>query len=389
MSQPVWPPPTDSHQVSKSDISLKEQFFRYFQNEITVVQEQMNRLADTSLVGGERSDATDHCLAGIARLSNEVKDASSYIPTYDQRIYAEAIKALQDKLAETRAAVAPRTKFSFKTRKKSCDAAAQGRQHIPGSRFPDASSRESSLNPTPNYASVNEAEQVQLRPETALNSAPAPFDSGKEAAGSTEETSMRQPTFSKAFSVAVSSHHGLYIMLPMSTSHSTVPASITSLRHCVVDTPGHTANGNLTYASLTIKGVKESLLICGQVEGPAHVTGVEHSVVVVACRQFRMHNCTDVDVYLSCCSHPIIEDCKGVRFGRLPKVYALEQNWTEFPDCWDKVEDFKWIKPEPSPNWCLLDENNTVPEAVWAEMIPGGPSWSVEDILRATKVLKD
>ena len=53
------------------------------------LQEQMDRLADTSLVGGERADATDHCLAGIARLSNEVKDAASYIPTYDQRIYAE------------------------------------------------------------------------------------------------------------------------------------------------------------------------------------------------------------------------------------------------------------------------------------------------------------
>jgi hypothetical protein len=53
------------------------------------LQEQMDRLADTSLVGGERTDATDHCLAGIARLSNEVKDAASYIPTYDQRIYAE------------------------------------------------------------------------------------------------------------------------------------------------------------------------------------------------------------------------------------------------------------------------------------------------------------
>lgn len=49
----------------------------------------MDRLADTSLVGGERADATDHCLAGIARLSNEVKDAASYIPTYDQRVYAE------------------------------------------------------------------------------------------------------------------------------------------------------------------------------------------------------------------------------------------------------------------------------------------------------------
>jgi hypothetical protein len=49
----------------------------------------MDRLADTSLVGGERVDATDHCLAGIVRLSNEVKDAASYIPTYDQRVYAE------------------------------------------------------------------------------------------------------------------------------------------------------------------------------------------------------------------------------------------------------------------------------------------------------------
>jgi hypothetical protein len=54
----------------------------------------MDRLADTSLIGGERTDATDHCLAGIARLSNEVKDAASYIPTYDQRVYAEVCQGL-------------------------------------------------------------------------------------------------------------------------------------------------------------------------------------------------------------------------------------------------------------------------------------------------------
>lgn len=98
--------------ISKSEIPLKERFFRYFQHEITgklpqvhgqggewkgtctnhdktALQQEMDRLADTSLVGGERADATDHCLAGIVRLSNEVKDAASYIPTYDQRVYAE------------------------------------------------------------------------------------------------------------------------------------------------------------------------------------------------------------------------------------------------------------------------------------------------------------
>ena len=48
----------------------------------------MDRFENTALVGGERADAVDHCLAGIARLSNEVKDASSYLPAYDQRTYS-------------------------------------------------------------------------------------------------------------------------------------------------------------------------------------------------------------------------------------------------------------------------------------------------------------
>lgn len=54
----------------------------------------MSRLEDTALVGGERTDAVDHCLAGIGRLSNEVKDASSYIPAYDQRTYGEVTSYL-------------------------------------------------------------------------------------------------------------------------------------------------------------------------------------------------------------------------------------------------------------------------------------------------------
>ena len=57
----------------------------------TALQEQMEKLAHTALAGGERNDAVDHCLAGIARLSHEVKDASSYIPAYDQRTYGEVL----------------------------------------------------------------------------------------------------------------------------------------------------------------------------------------------------------------------------------------------------------------------------------------------------------
>lgn len=51
----------------------------------------MGQLESHSLVGGERQDAIDHCLAGISRLSNEITDASGFIPAYDQRTYGQVM----------------------------------------------------------------------------------------------------------------------------------------------------------------------------------------------------------------------------------------------------------------------------------------------------------
>jgi hypothetical protein len=56
------------------------------------LQAQMGRLGETSVIGGERTDAIDHLVAGIARLGSEVSDASGYLPPYDQRTYGEVLK---------------------------------------------------------------------------------------------------------------------------------------------------------------------------------------------------------------------------------------------------------------------------------------------------------
>jgi tubulin-specific chaperone C len=56
---------------------------------ISDLQAQMGRLGETSVIGGERTDAIDHLVAGIARLGSEVTDASGYLPAYDQRTYGE------------------------------------------------------------------------------------------------------------------------------------------------------------------------------------------------------------------------------------------------------------------------------------------------------------
>lgn len=67
---------------------------------------------------------------------------------------------------------------------------------------------------------------------------------------------------------------------------------------------------------------------------------------------------------------------------------ALDHDRPDHQDRWSQVEDFKWIKPEPSPNWSLLDPSDAIPEEVWTEIVPGGPGWSLDDILRAIKLVQ-
>jgi hypothetical protein len=85
--------------------------------------------------------------------------------------------------------------------------------------------------------------------------------------------------------------------------------------------PTDTGSG-APFASLMLKNINHSLIIAGHVNGPTHITGIEDSVVVVAARQVRIHECKNVAVYLHCTSHPIIEDCSGMRFAPLPEFYV-------------------------------------------------------------------
>lgn len=56
---------------------------------------------------------------------------------------------------------------------------------------------------------------------------------------------------------------------------------------------------------------------------------------------------------------------------------------TEAPaNQWDKVDDFKWLKAEASPNWSVLPEAERVVEDVWKNVVCGNPSYSTDDILR-------
>ncbi|KEF62847.1 uncharacterized protein A1O9_00820 [Exophiala aquamarina CBS 119918] len=401
-----------------AELSNQQRFFHYFQQEITgiarldcavqpyaytfphpALQEQMNHLADTALIGGERSDASDHCLAGITRLSAEVKDASNYLPSYDQRTYAEAIKALQEKFEESKKLHAPKPKFSFKSAHKSPSAlslsdaaemAAQKRRDIPGHLSPNfQDSPTPSFPNTPAYVHTPPNEKSSSADQTSSNTGDLNRTASKEGVNPSSSTKDRPSLSTTATSISIRNQTNTHIILPSSALHSQTPCNLQQLTSCVVDL-SVPSTATSPFASLTINSASSSLLICGSVSGPAHITGVKNSVIVLKARQLRMHECENIDVYLHCSSRPIIEDCKGIRLSPLPKFQSellpSPKDGAEPPNQWDQVDDFKWIKSEPSPNWSILPPEANIPDETWREVVPGGPGWSTLQILNAVGI---
>lgn len=207
---------------------------------------------------------------------------------------------------------------------------------------------------------------------------------------------IRKPSFSQATNVDISGHNRLHIILPSSASRATASGSLTDLSGCIVDMSVPTANG-APFAGLALQNIKNSLIIAGHVAGAAHITGVEDSIIVVASRQVRMHDCKNVDIYLHCASRPIIEDCSNIRFSPIPECYVcqtlrsvasaltiFQMTTQESPvqNQWDQVDDFKWLKAEHSPNWSVLPDESKLNEELWTSVVPGGPGVGLEDILK-------
>ncbi|KAF2267675.1 TBCC-domain-containing protein [Lojkania enalia] len=370
----------------QAGVGLKERFFRYFQHEITALQQQMDRLNSTAYSGGERNYAVDHCLAGIERLSHEVKDASSYVPAYDQRTYADAIKALSEKLQSIRNSFDPPKRFQFKAARKNSSAislsdaaelAQQSKLRVPGYNT-DSSNANSSFAPTPleNPSPTQEKSEQEVTVNINLQVA---------RGGVNGIAGVPESSFSNASSVTISNHSSNHIILPTSASHATSSGMVSNLRRCVVDLSQPTTDGN-PFAGLTLKNIKDSLIICGQVNGSIHITSVENSVIVTACRQFRMHTSKKVDVYLHCSSRPIIEDCELIRFAPLPDTY-LTPEVSQFQNQWDQIDDFRWLQTESNPHFNLLSATNRIEESVWRDIVPGGHSVSLNDILKAVAII--
>jgi hypothetical protein len=269
-------------------------------------------------VGGERMYAIEEILGRLSRLSNEVADAADFVPAYDHRAYSEMVKVLRDQLTEAQAKVSPRSRFQFKQRGADSPAAAK----------PDTRR----LNPGMDNNSNNQPADLPVRPATikdASTNIPTATTTTSTSTQTDNNTAITNPSAGKPSNfqrdLTLNDHSRVHITLPATASRAISAWTLTSLDRCVVDMSAPTTSSdaaNPPFASMALKDIAGSVIVAGHVDGPVHVTNVKDSVVMVAARQVRIHDCENVVFYLHCVSRPIIEGCKGVRFGKAPGCYV-------------------------------------------------------------------
>jgi len=61
----------------------------------TDIEQRIDGLKGVGTIESERAQAFNNCQTAIARLSSDVKDASSHLPAYDQRHYSNVWECLR------------------------------------------------------------------------------------------------------------------------------------------------------------------------------------------------------------------------------------------------------------------------------------------------------
>lgn len=222
---------------------------------------------------------------------------------------------MQEKLNETLAKVAPKSRFQFKR---------TGTDHVDmGAPENDPRLNPGSLSRRPHNpkdapgATRDHSDEAK----DIVGDLPSKQKDYNQELAKPDPSSIRKPSFSAAQSIGISDQTGLHIILPSSASRATSSGSLRDLKNCVIDLSIPTAQG-APFPGLMLKNIDRCLIVTGRVSGPVHINDVSNSTLVVIARQVRIHNCKNVDIYLHCASHPIIEDCSGMRFAPLPSCYV-------------------------------------------------------------------
>ncbi|PKU66737.1 tubulin-folding cofactor C [Dendrobium catenatum] len=250
----------------------------------------------------------DKVSESISDLEKIVSEHSYFLPPYEVRSSLKTIEELKEMVESANAEIAPRKKFTFKSKasskKEPAALAKESEQFITVS---NAASQNISLSDSPGFR--NKQGEILI----------------------------------KRFRV----------------SESEGDFSIVDLDSCDVYLKGR-------FRALFIHRLRNCRIFTGPVLGSILIEDVNNCLFMLASHQIRIHQARECDFYLRVRSRPIIEDCSGLRFAPYRLLYEgidkdlSDSGLEEETRNWANVDDFRWLRAVQSPNWCLIPEEEFV-----------------------------
>eukprot|EP00123_Amoebidium_parasiticum_P019024 comp24333_c4_seq5/m.46053 comp24333_c4_seq5/g.46053 ORF comp24333_c4_seq5/g.46053 comp24333_c4_seq5/m.46053 type:complete len:276 (-) comp24333_c4_seq5:295-1122(-) len=241
-------------------------------------------------------------------------DATRYLGQYDIKKAQNTLTALHESLEEKKATLLPQKKFAFKAR------------------------------PRPKKVEASEPNTHPQTETTNSSAAPATNHTSFENTNAVVISDQSNSTIDKAANVT----DGKDVVLR-------------NLSGCKIFLSGRVG-------AVRADGLRDCTVVVGTVEGSVLMHECRGCVFYLGCRQLRVHTTTSCDFYLDIHSHPIIEDCSGLRFGPLCaqpsplQPEAAQISSTCQSDLWRRVNDFKWLRSDTlSPNWAVIPEGDRLP----------------------------
>ncbi|KAI0356885.1 hypothetical protein OH77DRAFT_177458 [Trametes cingulata] len=321
--------------MAETNQELTQQFYTRFQAGTSEVLGQLESLRN----GSATSEAVEKLAVDVARLRKELTDAIAFLPGYDQRQCENKLKDIEAQLEALRTSVAPKSKFAFKRK---------------------------AAKPAPSV------------PSTAA----APSNESISKATPPEPAQPKLPT--SGLSLSGHSHSYLTVSSLSSPWSAASDLTISELDHCIVNLVPSQANpdapADLTFNALHVRNVTNTVLILPIIPGSGLLHDMKNCVIALGSRQFRMHTSTQVDVYISIASNPIIEHCSAIRFADYPTCLRRHSSTSntkvmmlftasaapqEGKSNYLAVQDFSHIRASPSPNWSALPEEQKISDGDW------------------------
>lgn len=252
----------------------------------------------------------DRISASISDLEKLVAETSYFLPSYEVRASLKSISELKQSLENLTSELLPKKKFSFKNK---------GTKKDPKSESKDAGhgNADSMLIKNQQQASYNARDSPGIR--------------------------------DKEGEVLVRNFKGSDVG----------EFTISGLNSCEVKLIG-------SVRALFIHKLRNCKVYTGPVMGSILIDDVEGCTFATASHQIRIHNAKKSDFYLRVRSRPIIEDSSSVRFAPYCVSYeGIEEDLrdaslSEETGNWGNVDDFRWLRAVPSPNWSILAENERI-----------------------------